>query len=121
MPQAAQPAPGPALPPRLGVVSATPPRSGQSTFNSLPRFVSQPEPVYPLLARERGWEGTVVLHIELLANGTMGEVKVAESSGYPILDNAARDAVQQWRHLPTKRNGVAVTERATLPVRFRLN
>jgi protein TonB len=121
MPKLVQPAPAASLPPRLGIDSPTPPRSGRSTFDSLPHFVSQPEPVYPLMARERGWEGTVVLHIEMLTTGTVGEVKVAESSGYPILDHAAQDAVKQWRHLPTKRNGVAVTEWATLPVRFRLN
>jgi periplasmic protein TonB len=121
MPTLVQPVPGPSLPPHPGVGSPTPLRSGRSTFDNLPRFVAQPEPIYPLMARERGWEGTVVLHIEMLANGTVGEVKVAESSGYPILDNAAQDAVKRWRHLPIKRNGVAVTEWAALPVRFRLN
>ena len=52
---------------------------------SLPHFVSQPKPVYPLMAKSNGWEGTFVLHIEMLAGGTVGEIKVATSSGYPIL------------------------------------
>jgi protein TonB len=61
------------------------------------------------------------LDIELLADGTVGEVKVVASSGYPLLDEAAEKVVKTWRHVPVKRNGVPVTRRANLPVRFQLD
>jgi TonB family protein len=63
-----------------------------------PRFVHQPKPEYPVLARQQGWEGTVTLRLELLTDGTVGEVQVARSSGHAVLDNAAQEAARTWRH-----------------------
>ncbi len=86
-----------------------------------PPFVYQPKPTYPLIARRRGWQGTVLLDLELLANGTVGKIKVAISSGYPPLDAAARKAVSKWRHIPVQRDGAPVTKQANLPIHFRLD
>jgi protein TonB len=86
----------------------------------MPRFVYAPKPRYPRLARQRGWEGTVVLNVELLADGTVGDVTIAESSGYPLLDRLARDAVKSWRHEPAKRDGTPITQRVTQPFRWTL-
>jgi protein TonB len=86
-----------------------------------PRFVYQPKPTYPLIARRRGWQGTVLLDLELLPNGTIGKIKVAISSGYPPLDAAARKAVGKWRHIPVQRNGTPITKQANLPIHFRLD
>jgi protein TonB len=63
----------------------------------------------------------VVLDIEMLADGTVGDIKIAKSSGYPVLDQAAQKAVKKWRHIPVQSNGAAVTRRANLPIRFQLN
>ena len=93
----------------------------QIPHESSPRFVYKPKPVYPLTARRRGWQGTVVLDIAMLADGTIGAVKIAESSGYPLLDAAAQKAVKKWRHIPVQHNGVSVARRANLPIRFRLD
>ena len=46
----------------------------------------QPTPAYPEVARQHGWEGTVTLHLELRADGTVGDVQVARSSGHEVLD-----------------------------------
>lgn len=97
------------------------PAARQTTGNPLPRFIYHPKPNYPLVARRRGWQGTVTLTIEMLSNGTIGTIKVATSSGYPALDNAAQKAVRKWRHRPLQRNGVPVTRRANLPIHFRLD
>ncbi|MEE8305270.1 MAG: energy transducer TonB, partial [Candidatus Tectomicrobia bacterium] len=67
------------------------------------------------------WQGTVVLDIAMLADGTIGAVKIAESSGYPLLDAAAQKAVKKWQHIPVQHNGVPVARRANLPIRFRLD
>jgi TonB family protein len=95
--------------------------SKQSGRESLPHFVYQPKPDYPLIARRRGWEGTVILAMELLADGTIGEVRIANSSGYPLLDEAAKQAVQQWRHTPAMRKGAPVTRWAKQPISFNLD
>jgi len=44
---------------------------------------------YPERARAMGIEGTVVLFVELAHDGTVEDVRVMSSSGFPILDNAA--------------------------------
>lgn len=97
------------------------PAARQMTGEALPRFVYQPKPHYPLVARRRGWQGTVMLNIEMLSDGTIGTIKIATSSGYPPLDAAARKAVRKWRHLPLQRNGIPITRQATLPIHFRLD
>jgi protein TonB len=44
---------------------------------------------YPEQARRLGLEGTVTLFVELSGDGRVEDVRVVESSGYPILDHAA--------------------------------
>lgn len=98
-----------------------PPATGQTTGSPLPQFIYHPKPRYPLVARRRGWQGTVTLTIEMLSDGTIGTIKVATSSGYPALDAAAQKAVRKWRHRPLQRNGMPITRQANLPIHFRLD
>ena len=65
-------------------------------------------PVYPEIARRRGQQGRVVLHVNVSAEGMPVAVTVAESSGYASLDTAALAAVQQWRFVPATRGGTPV-------------
>lgn len=44
---------------------------------------------YPLPARDNGWEGDVVVRLEISANGDLAEVKVKRSSGHSVLDDQA--------------------------------
>jgi periplasmic protein TonB len=44
---------------------------------------------YPLRARDNGWEGDVVVHLEIAASGELAEVKVKRGSGYEVLDEQA--------------------------------
>jgi len=46
-------------------------------------------PYYPPLARRRGWQGTVVLAIELDGAGHGKVESVMKGSGYTMLDEAA--------------------------------
>jgi TonB family protein len=55
----------------------------------------------------------------MLADGTVGEVEVATSSGHYALDNAAIRAVKKWTAAPV-RNGAQAPRWANVPVRFRL-
>jgi protein TonB len=47
-----------------------------------------------------GWEGTVVVSFRLLADGSVRNVRIAESSGYPALDRGAVDAVRNASPFP---------------------
>ena len=86
-----------------------------------PRFVYQPTPEYPDMARQNGWEGTVTLRLELRADGTVGDVQVAHSSGHDVLDTAAQEAVKTWKHMPAPQEGVPVTRWAEINLTFKLD
>lgn len=44
---------------------------------------------YPLLARERGWTGTVEVEVEVSRQGLARHIQLARSSGHDILDREA--------------------------------
>jgi len=85
-----------------------------------PQYDFSPPPRYPELARQRGWQGTVLLAVKIDANGRVTDVEIEESSGYQLLDAAAAGAVRRWRYKPAVgRNGPVATEELQ-PVTFRL-
>lgn len=72
---------------------------------SAPRILSKVEPEYPEDARQEGISGTVGVKVEVLENGRPGEVRIARSSGRQSLDEAALQAVRQWRFVPAQETG----------------
>jgi TonB family protein len=80
-----------------------------------------PPPAYPAAAREQGFEGVVVLNVEVLATGRVGEVQVAVSSGARVLDETAVEAVRRWTFTPAHQGGRAVDSLVEVPVRFTLS
>jgi len=81
---------------------------------------SNRKPVYPLLSRRQGEEGTVLLHILVKADGTAETVQIKQSSGYPLLDESALAAVKQWRFHPATISFQPVSEWYLLAIPFRL-
>ncbi|MGD2019287.1 MAG: energy transducer TonB [Planctomycetota bacterium] len=75
-------------------------------------------PVYPAVAARRGWTGTVVLLIEVSADGTVGRVTVETTSGHVVLDDAATRAVREWRFAPAMLNGTPAPASVRKPIRF---
>jgi protein TonB len=84
------------------------------------RMGNNPRPEYPRLAREAGWEGTVVLLVEVMPDGKAGTVALHKSSGHPVLDEAAVGAVQGWRFMPAMDGNFPIMSVVQLPVRFDL-
>ena len=81
--------------------------------------ITQPE--YPPASRRAGEEGTVHLQVYVLETGRAGEIKVAKSSGFPKLDEAAVKQVQRnWRFVPGKEDGKPVAMWHIFAVTFRL-
>jgi len=83
------------------------------------RIVNRVQPVYPPLARQTRISGTVRLHAIIGKDGAIKELEVL--NGHPLLQQAALDAVRQWRYQPTLLNGEAVDVDTTIDVIFSLN
>lgn len=83
-------------------------------------YLDNPQPRYPLVARRMGWQGRVVLDVEVLADGTSGAVALKESSGHKILDDSAVRTVQGWRFNPARRSGIPVAKHFLVPIAFTL-
>jgi TonB family protein len=85
-----------------------------------PSYADNPKPIYPPEAKEKGYEGEVVLRVEVLANGRVGQIEIRKSSSHELLDRSALTAVKQWRFLPAKKGDVAIPLWVNIPVRFQL-
>lgn len=83
-------------------------------------YLNNPRPAYPMAARRMGWEGRVVLNVEVLASGLCGDANVSRSSGHEVLDNVALRTVKGWRFVPASRAGHAVTQWFQVPIQFSL-
>jgi protein TonB len=65
----------------------------------------RPIPPYPLIAKQTGEEGTVILLLGGDAVGNVVSVDVKETSGFPILDRATVDFIKRHWHLPSGAGG----------------
>jgi protein TonB len=81
--------------------------------------VNRITPIYPPLARQTRISGTVRLHAIISKDGSIQQLEVM--SGHPLLQQAALDAVRQWRYQPTLLNGEPVEVDTTIDVIFSLN
>ncbi len=116
----APPAPAPAPP---GPVDAAPAGGGsggltQPIFNA--DYLDNPAPLYPALSRRQGEQGRVILRVLVNAVGSADEVQVRTSSGFPRLDESARDTVRRWRFVSARRGAEPVAAWVLIPITFRL-
>ncbi len=89
-----------------------------TAFDEPPVVVRQVQPVYPEMARQSELEGVVVVQIGVNEFGDVVEAIVLE--GVTGLNQAAIDAVMQWKFRPAKQRDVAVPVRIVVPIRFSL-
>jgi len=83
-----------------------------------PRKIVDVAPVYPPLARAARVEGIVILEAVIAEDGSVRDVRVLRS--VQLLDDAAAEAVRQWRFTPTLLNGQPVPVVMTITVAFKL-
>lgn len=81
-------------------------------------MIHAPPPRYPHESRRKREQGTVVLAVTLGTDGSVEDIRIARSSGYSRLDDAALGAVRKWRWSPTLSGGVAVRVRGTVEIPF---
>jgi TonB family protein len=101
------PTAGPLRPLRVGDSGVRPPRK-----------LVNVSPVYPPAARDAKVQGVVILETVIGVDGTVARTGVVRS--IPLLDQAAMDAVRQWRFEPTLLNGVPVEVEMVVTINFTL-
>lgn len=82
---------------------------------------STPYPPYPMVARRRGYQGRVVVRLDVAADGRATGAEVLESSGYDVLDQSAVETLRAWKLEPALTGGRPVPGSVNVPVRFRLS
>jgi protein TonB len=88
--------------------------------NGSAAYLNNPPPAYPKAAQRQGLQGRVLLRVQVLANGQVGALEVKQSSGKPVLDEAALAAVKNWIFTPSKRGSTPIDGWTQVPIEFRL-
>jgi TonB family protein len=110
-----------------GVPGAVPSSAGPATPGApvrvggnirVPTKIHNANPVYPATAQTAGIQGVVILELTIATDGAVSDARVLRS--IPLLDQAALDAVRQWRYEPTLLNGAPVPVIMTATVNFAL-
>ena len=91
---------------------------GFEGYDQPPRGVTFVRPRYPHDAFDQKIQGTVVVEFVVDVDGRVVDARVVRS--VPLLDQAALEAVRQWRFLPATRRGRPVVSRSRAPVTFRI-
>ncbi|MEI6560676.1 MAG: energy transducer TonB [Verrucomicrobiota bacterium] len=94
--------------------------SNTATQNARPRYRSNPPPRYPVESRRNGEQGIVVISAQVEADGRPSRVALKQSSGFPLLDASALEAVRHWTFAPARAGGLPSASRVDVPVRFTL-
>ncbi len=84
-------------------------------------YLNNPAPEYPQLAVRQGWQGTVLLRVRVLANGSVESAEVKQSSGRRLLDDEAVRTVKRWAFTPAKRGNTPIDGWASVPIEFILD
>jgi TonB family protein len=82
------------------------------------KLTSSVSPVYPALAKNQHVSGDVRVDALIDANGRVTTMKVI--SGPTLLQQAAMDALRQWKYQPAALDGKAVPMHLTVTLQFRL-
>lgn len=85
-----------------------------------PQLIHRVEPVYPERARRAGIEGIVVLKIRTDEQGNVTSIVVLRSES-TMLNQAAIEAVEQWKYQPVYRDGKPYPVVTTVTVKFKLD
>lgn len=109
--------PGPfRIPPPPRREPSRPPRISETQLGEVVRKVV---PEYPIIAKQIGLQGVVVLLATIGKDGRVEQVKPL--SGPPLLLNAARQAVEQWQYRPYLLNHEPIEVQTQITVKFVLN
>jgi periplasmic protein TonB len=91
-----------------------------SIREATPAYLANPSPEYPAIARRRGYEGTVLVEVLVSRDGRVEDLRLLQSSGYSVLDQAAMTSMKGWLFEPATINEEKVEMWVKVPVRFHL-
>ena len=83
-------------------------------------YLKNPKPAYPMGPYREGIEGTVWLRVQVLEDGSVGSVELAQTSGNAELDQSALTTVKKWHFKPAVQGGVTSTQFIRIPITFKL-
>jgi len=84
-------------------------------------YLNNPHPPYPAQSRFLRQQGLVIIGVDVSASGRVTHAQVSHSSGFPLLDQAALEAVRHWVFTPARHAGVNIPAHADVPVHFSLS
>lgn len=97
------------------------PRVAPEGRTTLPVLIHGPDPPYPLEARRKRIEGTVLIAVLVDERGDVADCRIALSSGYGPFDAAAMETARaRWRFRPATQGREDVPRWVRIPVRFHL-
>ena len=121
VPPITPPETAPEVSPNAIQVAALPEPAGRAPAEATSLEVTRRvEPIYPPASRRMDEQGAVRLRVLVDERGRPREVQVAESSGFPRLDEAAVSAVRRWHFAPATRASQAVSAWTHVRVVFQL-
>ena len=115
---------------RLSIPAEPPPKpvtpppdldAARSSYGSLLSREFAKHKQYPRVAQMRGWQGTTRIELQIDAAGNVTTSRIAESSGYEMLDKQAMEMVRKASPLPLPPEALHGREfTIVVPVAFKL-
>jgi protein TonB len=97
-------------------------KSAKSDYSNLLANAISKYKQYPKLAQMRGWQGIVIVELEMSPSGAVLSMTIKKSSGYEILDAEAMQMIQRAIPLPAPPESLKSKNFTVLvPVSFQLN
>ncbi|NQT79143.1 MAG: TonB family protein [Candidatus Aminicenantes bacterium] len=87
-------------------------------LSQAPRPVHKVKPVYPKKCKKEIIEGAVILELTTDKEGSVKKIRVVKSA-HPDLDNAAKEALKQWKYEPVLKKGKPVSAMFAVSVDFK--
>ena len=81
--------------------------SAQSVIGQIKASIERAK-IYPVLARKRRQEGTVIAEFSINAKGLPQDIQIIKSSGFSLLDSATRDTILKASPFPVIRGTIEV-------------
>ncbi len=92
----------------------------EEAVDKAPRVRTRTEVDYPRKARSKGTSGFVVLSLLITADGDVEKVKILEAEPDGVFEQAAQEAVRDWKFDPATYQGKSVKVWARQRVQFKL-
>jgi TonB family protein len=87
----------------------------------LPTVKEMPALIYPKEAKQNNFTGNTTVEIFISKTGSVLDTKILQSSGYNILDDAAKEYCDKITFNPATANGIPINSRSIFKVKFDLS